>query len=73
MLFKYGHAGGVITINAQIVKDSVLRINVIDNGPGIPEEHQALIFEPFNRLGAEYSDVEGTGIGLTIARQLVER
>ena len=41
-----------------------------DTGPGIPQELLPRLFEPFDRLGAENSDVEGTGIGLTLADAL---
>ncbi|MCH8181408.1 MAG: PAS domain S-box protein [Proteobacteria bacterium] len=43
-----------------------------DTGPGLTPEQQAHLFEPFNRLGAERSSVEGTGIGLVIVRKLLE-
>ncbi len=46
---------------------------VRDSGRGIPAELLARIFEPFNRLGAELEGIAGTGIGLTIVRQLAER
>lgn len=68
---KYNSTNGHIIINSQIVNKGAIRINVIDDGPGMTIEQQALVFEPFNRLGAEYSDIEGTGIGLTIAKKLI--
>ncbi|MCO5125096.1 MAG: PAS domain-containing protein [Rhizobacter sp.] len=46
---------------------------VADNGPGLSEQQQRGLYEPFNRLGAERGGVAGTGIGLTIARRLVDR
>ena len=49
-----------------------LRIRVTDSGPGIPAERLAELFQPFNRLDAEHSSIEGTGIGLTITRRIVE-
>ena len=42
-------------------------------GDGIPEDHLETIFNPFDRLGAENTDIEGTGIGLTITKRLVEQ
>lgn len=69
---KYNSPGGNIIINAQMVSDKDIRLNVIDDGPGMSIEQQAVVFEPFNRLGAEYSDIEGTGIGLTISKKLVD-
>ena len=49
-----------------------VRIEVIDRGPGLSPEKQAQLFEPFNRLGLERSAVEGHGIGLALAKRLVE-
>jgi CheY-like chemotaxis protein len=49
-----------------------LEVEVSDTGLGLDDEQLALLFEPFNRLGRERSGVEGTGIGLTIARRLAE-
>jgi signal transduction histidine kinase len=45
---------------------------VIDTGPGIPEEAQEMIFEPFQQTMDGIKQVEGTGLGLPIARSLVE-
>jgi CheY-like chemotaxis protein len=45
-------------------------ISVIDTGNGISPEHQHQVFQPFNRLGAEGSNIEGSGIGLTICQRL---
>lgn len=48
------------------------RISVRDNGPGLSPAQQQQLFQPFNRLGAEHSGVQGTGLGLVITRHLVE-
>ncbi|MEO5337142.1 MAG: PAS domain S-box protein [Magnetospirillum sp. WYHS-4] len=69
---KYNRDGGAIDIFYSDAPNGLLRIAVADTGPGIPEEHQGEVFQPFNRLGAEGSTVEGTGIGLTITRRLIE-
>ncbi|HED19441.1 MAG TPA: response regulator [Gammaproteobacteria bacterium] len=69
---KYNQPGGTVTIEGTMVKDGWVRIGVRDTGPGIPTDLQKGLFQPFSRLGAESSDIEGTGIGLVITRQLVE-
>jgi len=63
---------GTLSINCAIQSDGRVRIAICDTGPGIPVEQQAELFQPFHRLGAENSMVEGTGIGLTITRELIE-
>ncbi|OMH38319.1 PAS domain-containing sensor histidine kinase [Motiliproteus sp. MSK22-1] len=68
---KYNNQGGVVTLFADAVNQQMLRVTVGDNGPGISPEKQRQLFQPFNRLGAEQSEIEGTGIGLSIAQRLV--
>ena len=53
-------------------RDQIIRIAVEDRGPGMGPEKQAQLFEPFNRLGLERSTIEGHGVGLAIAKRLVE-
>ncbi|MBK1969586.1 MASE1 domain-containing protein [Brevundimonas diminuta] len=68
---KYGASGGLVVLRAAWIEDRI-RIEVIDRGAGLSEEKQAQLFEPFNRLGLERSTVEGHGVGLTLAKRLVE-
>jgi len=68
---KYAATGGEVIFRASRIYDGV-RIEVIDRGPGLSPEKQAQLFEPFNRLGLERSAVEGHGIGLALAKRLVE-
>jgi len=68
---KYGGEGGQVIFRASRVYDGV-RIEVIDRGPGLSSEKQTQLFEPFNRLGLERTTVEGHGIGLALAKRLVE-
>ena len=68
---KYGASGGVIIFRAMPAASGV-RVEVSDLGPGLTSEKQAQLFEPFNRLGLERSTVEGHGIGLALAKRMVE-
>lgn len=73
---KYNRRGGTVRVHGRGERrqgrDGWL-IGVTDDGPGLTPEQKTRLFEPFNRLGAERGSVAGTGIGLTIARRLVER
>lgn len=69
---KYNRTGGTVSIECNAVEDSRVRISIRDTGRGIPIELLDKLFQPFSRLGAESSSIEGTGIGLVISRQLIE-
>ena len=69
---KYNHPGGTVRVSVSATADQV-RLAVVDTGVGIAPEHLGRLFEPFDRLGAEHSGIEGTGVGLTLTRNLVER
>ena len=69
---KYNHQGGRVFVDCKEMDTSTIRISVTDTGPGISEARMTRVFEPFERLGAETSAIEGTGIGLTITKLLVE-
>jgi signal transduction histidine kinase len=69
---KYSPSNNTITISSLIVEDEFLKINIQDNGIGIPANQQQEIFSPFYRVDQEHSDIEGTGIGLTVAREMIE-
>ena len=68
---KFTPEGGRIELAARQLDDQV-RIEVRDNGPGIPPEQQQRIFEAFVRLAQTGSATEGTGLGLAISARLVE-
>jgi signal transduction histidine kinase/CheY-like chemotaxis protein len=68
---KFTPEGGRIELAARPLDDQV-RIEVRDNGPGIPPEQQQRIFEAFFRLRESGSATEGTGLGLAITARLVE-
>lgn len=69
---KYNRPNGSVTIGVTGTDAESLRLSVTDTGNGITPEKQGDLFEPFKRLGAELSQVEGTGIGLTITKRTVE-
>jgi len=69
---KYNRDGGSVRLDVRPEGVERLRIRVTDTGPGIPAARMAELFQPFSRLDAEGSDIEGTGIGLTITRRIVE-
>lgn len=69
---KYIDGSGAVTIAAEKA-DGYIRISVTDTGPGIPAHRQREVFERFNRLGRDHGATAGTGIGLAISKQLVER
>ncbi|MEW4982976.1 MAG: HAMP domain-containing sensor histidine kinase [Cycloclasticus sp.] len=69
---KYNKDAGEIIVKSHIVDQSYLCIEVTDTGHGICTEQFKDLFKPFRRLGKEYSNVEGTGLGLMLTKQLVE-
>ena len=69
---KYNHEGGTITISSEPASGKRWRINVSDTGIGLSKQQQQDLFQPFERLGAENSEVEGTGIGLVISKRIIE-
>jgi CheY-like chemotaxis protein len=69
---KYNIQGGSVTIRCDAAADGMLRVSVRDTGPGIAAEKLPLLFTPFERLGAEQLDVQGTGLGLAVSRSLAE-
>jgi CheY-like chemotaxis protein len=68
---KYNRDGGKIFVSCSRGEED-LQIKIRDTGPGIPTAFMDKLFEPFERLGAEALKVEGTGLGLSLSRQLVE-
>ena len=69
---KYNRPGGSATVRWSDAPDDRLRMEVSDQGAGIPPEKLERIFVPFDRLGAEQTGVEGTGLGLALSKRLME-
>lgn len=69
---KYNRPLGSVSVFARVMDNHRIRISVQDTGIGISKENLPSLFLPFNRLGAEMTEIEGTGIGLVIVRRLIE-
>jgi PAS domain S-box-containing protein len=69
---KYNRVGGRVSFACKPAAPGRLRIEVTDTGPGLDADQVKRLFTPFDRLGAEMSGVEGTGIGLALSRRLAE-
>ncbi len=69
---KYNRAGGRVSVSCDHSSPTRVRISVTDTGLGLSTEQLAQLFQPFNRLGQESNGEEGTGIGLVMAKRLVE-
>ncbi len=68
---KYNRDAGTVTVDAEKTSEGMLRISVSDSGPGIAKKDHAKVFEPFDRIGREALNIEGTGIGLVISKRLM--
>ncbi|NNG13645.1 MAG: ATP-binding protein [Gammaproteobacteria bacterium] len=69
---KYNNDNGHVDINIKKNHDDTVELSICDTGIGIPEHAMQELFTPFNRLGAEKSDVEGNGLGLATCQQLMK-
>ena len=68
---KYNRRGGRVSVTAVVLDNSLVNIAVTDTGMGIRSEHLPRLFTPFDRLGAEATGIEGTGVGLALAHRLM--
>ena len=69
---KYNKVNGSVTVTCSMPTAERIRISVEDTGDGISPEKITQLFQPFNRLGQETKDQEGTGIGLVMTKRLIE-
>ncbi len=71
--FRHSPEGGTVAVTAAVVGDRRGRVEVVDQGPGVPAAMREKIFEPFARMPGSRSRADaGSGLGLAIARRLVE-
>jgi PAS domain S-box-containing protein len=70
---KYNRPGGRVDVSCDESAPGRVRLVVTDTGQGIAPEDADRVFTAFDRLGAEQSDVEGTGVGLALSQHLVQR
>lgn len=69
---KYNTPAGRVTIATETIDNHWLRILISDTGIGIPTNKQTEVFQSFNRLGAEMTAIEGSGIGLCLTKRMIE-
>ncbi len=69
---KYNREGGDVLVSSEVTASGQLRLKVTDTGPGISAEGRTRLFVPFERLEQEFTEAEGTGLGLVISRRIAE-
>jgi CheY-like chemotaxis protein len=69
---KYNRPQGMVDVMCDVLAHNRVRVSIRDSGLGLRPDQQLQLFQAFNRLGQEAGGVEGTGIGLVVAKQLVE-
>jgi len=74
---KYNFVGGFVAIHTELMpaepgNTALIRISISDNGIGISQKDLPKLFNPFERIGAEKSSTEGTGLGLSVVKKLID-
>ena len=74
---KYNHSGGVVKLDIDVVENESggepwVHLSIVDTGVGISKSDIPKIFVPFERIGAERTDTEGTGLGLSVVKKLMD-
>lgn len=69
---RHSPAGGSIRISASQGNNGTVQMSISDDGPGIPEVERERIFQPYYRIRGEGASVPGSGLGLAVARQLLD-
>ncbi len=71
---KYTPSGGAVKIETEVDESAALvRVSVTDTGVGIPEEEIQYVFDKFYRVGTNQKQAKGTGLGLNLVKQIVEK
>lgn len=70
---KYNRENGKVTIDCSFNDKIMLCLSISDTGKGLTSEQQSHLFKPFDRAGAESSNITGTGLGLVITKDLIEQ
>jgi len=71
---KYTPSGGSVRIETEVDDvESLVRLSVVDTGVGIPEDEIDHVFDKFYRVGANKKQAKGTGLGLNLVKQIVEK
>lgn len=70
---KYTAKDSAVHVSFEELENNYLKISIRDHGPGLSEEQKEKIFQPFERMGMENSEIEGTGVGLVICKELVTK
>ena len=68
---KYSGEGATVSVRADSDGEKI-RLSVVDTGPGLTKDQQQRLFQPFERLGAERTTIQGTGLGLALTKKLVD-
>lgn len=69
---KYNNDDGKIIINCSIIHENMLYLSISDTGNGLTPEQQSKVFNAFERVSSDHLTTEGTGLGLTICKDLIE-
>jgi PAS domain S-box-containing protein len=69
---KYNHRGGEASVHCEMLPAGRVAVAIADTGRGMSAEMLERLFDPFDRLGAERTTIEGTGLGLSVSRGLME-
>ena len=71
---KYTPAGGSVTIETEVDNNAeIIRVSVADTGVGIPEDEIEHVFDKYYRVGVNKKQAKGTGLGLNLVKQIIEK